>query len=73
MSITKGFAVGLGGAVFATGVVFPQDYENINGALIYDYDPAPKISDAFFGTIICDFENLNLILSRSLVILIRAG
>ena len=57
MNITKWFLVSLGSAVITTGALFAQDYEKIDGALIYDYDPATKIGDDVFGTIICDFEN----------------
>jgi hypothetical protein len=35
-------------------------YENIDGALIYDYDPSTRVGDIVFGTIVCDFENDNL-------------
>ncbi len=35
----------------------PGEYERIDGAFIYDYEPGTKIGDDFFGTIICDFEN----------------
>ena len=57
MSMMKWFLIGVGGTVVAAGAVFAQDYEKIDGALIYDYDPATKIGDDVFGTIICDFEN----------------
>lgn len=35
----------------------PLQYERIDGAVIYDYDPSTKLGDDVFGTIICDFEN----------------
>ncbi len=39
------------------GDLLPSEYERIDGAVIYDYEPGTKIGDDFFGTIICDFEN----------------
>ncbi len=42
---------------FAAGPIFSQDYESIDGALIYDYDPSTKLGDDVFGTIIADLEN----------------
>ena len=33
------------------------DYEKIDGAVIYDYDPTTRLGDTIFGTIVCDFEN----------------
>ena len=32
-------------------------YEQIDGALIYDYDPSTKLGDDIFGTVIADLEN----------------
>ncbi|MFV2066263.1 MAG: sialidase family protein [Pirellulales bacterium] len=40
------------------GVVTAQDYErpqDIDGAVIYDYDPATTLGDDVFGTVIADF------------------
>ena len=34
-----------------------QDQESIDGAVIYDYDPATKLGDAVFGTLISDLEH----------------
>ena len=42
---------------FAVGPIFSQDYESIDGALIYDHDPSTKLGDDVFGTVIADLEN----------------
>lgn len=44
---------------FLNGIVIAQDYEihkKIKDAVIYDYDPATKIGDDIFGTIMADFS-----------------
>ncbi len=43
--------------VFALGPIFSQDYESIDGALIYDHDPSTKLGDDVFGTLISDLEH----------------
>ena len=53
-----GLAVGLSAAVavaFAVGA--GKDAQSINGAIIYDHDPATKVGDAVFGTLIADMEH----------------
>ena len=42
---------------FAVGPIFSQDYESIDGALIYDHDPSTKLGDDVFGTLISDLEH----------------
>ena len=32
----------------AAGAAFPQDYESIEEAVIYDYDPSTKLGDGVF-------------------------
>ena len=40
----------------AAGAAFPQDYESIDGAVIYDYDPSTKLGDGVYGTIVSYLE-----------------
>ena len=42
---------------FTAGTIFSQDYESIDGALIYDHDPSTKLGDDVFGTLISDLEH----------------
>lgn len=35
------------------------DFEEIDGSLLYDYNPETKLGNKIFGTIVCDFENDN--------------
>ena len=42
---------------FTVGTIFSQDYESIDGALIYDHDPSTKLGDDVFGTLISDLEH----------------
>lgn len=53
----RSFSTGLFAILLGAGSLFSQDYEPITGAVIYDYDPATKVGDEVFGTVICDFEN----------------
>jgi hypothetical protein len=57
MSFAERLVTGLGAVVLIAGAVGGQDYERIDGALVYDYDPQTKLGDDVYGTIICDFEN----------------
>ena len=40
----------------AAGAAFAQDYESIEGAVVYDYDPATKLGDDVFGTVVSNLE-----------------
>jgi len=42
---------------FTAATIFSQDYESIDGALIYDHDPSTKLGDDVFGTLISDLEH----------------
>ena len=57
MNISKQVAAVLCLFGFAVGTIFSQDYEPIDGALIYDHDPTTKLGDDVFGTLISDLEN----------------
>ncbi len=52
----------IAGFIWFAAFTFPvhaQDYEShklIKGALLYDYDPATRVGDDVFGTIIADFS-----------------
>ena len=57
MNSNKQAAVALGLFVFIASPADAQDQESIDGAVIYDYDPATKLGDAVFGTLISDLEH----------------
>ena len=57
MNISKQVAAVLCLFGFSMGTTFSQDYESIDGALIYDHDPSTKLGDDVFGTLISDLEN----------------
>ena len=40
----------------AAGAAFAQDYESIDGAVIYDHDPSTKLGKDVFGTVISNLE-----------------
>ena len=40
----------------AAGAAYSQDYESIDGAVIYDYDPSTKLGDGVYGTIVSNLE-----------------
>jgi hypothetical protein len=45
--------------LFSCTPINAQDYEKINNALVYDYNPTTKLGDKIFGTVVCDFEHDN--------------
>ena len=57
MNSNKQAVVALCLFVFTVSPAGAQDQESINGAVIYDYDPATKLGDAVFGTLISDLEH----------------
>lgn len=56
MNLTKQMLAVFCLAAFTAGLAFSQDYEEIDGALIYDYDPETQLGDDVYGTIVCNFE-----------------
>ena len=58
-SVVQALATAVCTLTVLIGTVLAQDYErheNLEGAVVYDYDPATTLGDNIFGTIVADFD-----------------